>query len=100
MSNYRFDFSQADSTLYDMNQINTRIKTALSDMEQSVERSLQDWTGDAQTQYYASKQAWNQAANEMSVYLEQARSTLLNISDNYGTTEQRHAAIWNGVRGA
>ncbi|AGZ38794.1 WXG100 family type VII secretion target [Actinoplanes friuliensis] len=99
MSSYRFDFTQADATLTDMNQINTRIKTALSDMESSVERTLQEWTGAAQTQYYASKAAWNQAANEMTIYLEQARNTLLQISDNYGTTEQRHAQIWNDVRG-
>ena len=44
-------------------------------------------------------QGWDQAANEMSAYLDQARSTLLQISDNYGTTEQRQAAIWNDVRG-
>ncbi|MEV4703728.1 WXG100 family type VII secretion target [Actinoplanes sp. NPDC049316] len=99
MSNYRFDFSTADATLFDMNKINNDIKTALGDMERYVEKSLQDWTGDARAQYAVSKAAWNQAANEMTVYLEQARVTLLQISDNYGTTEQRHAAIWNDVRG-
>jgi len=99
MSNYTFDFQQADATLYDMNQINTRIKTALADMERTVEASLVDWTGAAQAQYQVSKAVWNQSANQMSMYLEQARQTLLQISDNYGTTEQRHAQIWNDVRG-
>ncbi|WP_067494991.1 WXG100 family type VII secretion target [Actinoplanes sp. TFC3] len=99
MSNYTFDFNQADAVLTDMNQINTRIKSALEQMEQTVEASLADWTGAAQQQYYVSKAKWNQSANEMSVYLEQARLTLLQISDNYGTTEQRHAQIWNDVRG-
>jgi WXG100 family type VII secretion target len=99
VSDYRFDFNQADATLYDMNQINQRIKTALSEMEQSVERSMADWTGAARDQYTVSKAVWDQAANEMTVYLDQARGTLLQISDNYGTTEQRQAAIWNDVRG-
>ncbi|WP_406077937.1 WXG100 family type VII secretion target [Micromonospora sp. NBC_00858] len=99
MSSYAFDFQQADATLHDMNQINTRIKTALADMERGVESSLQEWTGAAQSQYHVSKQVWNQSANQMSMYLEQARSTLLQISDNYGSTEQRHAQIWNDVRG-
>lgn len=99
MSSYAFDFQQADATLYDMNQINIRIKTALADMERSVESSLQDWTGAAQAQYHVSKAAWNQSAQQMSTYLEQARRTLLQISENYGTTEQRHAQIWNDVRG-
>ncbi len=99
MSNYSFNFQQADAVLYDMNQINNKIKTGLAEMERTVETSLQDWTGAAQQQYYVSKAAWNQSANQMTVYLEQARVTLLQISDNYGTTEQRHSQIWNDVRG-
>ncbi|AGL14099.1 WXG100 family type VII secretion target [Actinoplanes sp. N902-109] len=99
MSNYTFDFAQADAVLSDMNGINTRIKSALEQMEHTVEASLADWTGAAQQQYYVSKAKWNQSANEMTMYLDQARQTLLQISDNYGTTEQRHAQIWNDVRG-
>lgn len=99
MSNYSFNFQQADAVLYDMNQINNKIKSGLAEMERNVETSLQDWTGAAQQQYYVSKAAWNQSANQMTVYLEQARVTLLQISDNYGTTEQRHSQIWNDVRG-
>ncbi|BCJ52705.1 hypothetical protein Asp14428_41800 [Actinoplanes sp. NBRC 14428] len=99
MSNYRFDFNQADATLYDMNQINGRIKSALTEMEANVERTLAEWSGAAKSQYAVSKQAWNAAAQEMAVYLDQARVTLEQISDNYGTTEQRHAKIWNDVRG-
>ncbi|WKU05733.1 WXG100 family type VII secretion target [Micromonospora sp. HUAS LYJ1] len=99
MSNYRFDFNQADATLHDMNQINGRISNALDEMERQVERSLQDWTGDARSAYYAAKAEWRGAAGQMTVHLEQARQTLLRISDNYGTTEQRHAKIWNDVRG-
>ncbi|MBL7253227.1 MULTISPECIES: WXG100 family type VII secretion target [Paractinoplanes] len=99
MSNYTFNFQQADAVLYDMNAINQRIKSALGQMEQTVEASLAEWTGAAQQQYYVSKAAWNQSADQMTVYLDQARVTLLQISDNYGTTEQRHAQIWNDVRG-
>ena len=99
MSNYRFNFTQADATLTDMNNINQRIKNALLEMESNVERTLADWTGAAQEQYKVSKAAWNAAANEMSIHLDTARSTLLSISDNYGTTEQRAAQIWNDVRG-
>ncbi|WBB71948.1 WXG100 family type VII secretion target [Micromonospora sp. WMMD1128] len=99
MSNYRFDFNQADATLYDMNQINGRISSALDEMERNVERSLQEWTGDARSAYYVAKAEWRNAAGAMTVHLERARQTLLTISDNYGTTEQRHSKIWNDVRG-
>ncbi len=99
MSNYAFNFQQADAVLHDMNRINGQIKSGLAEMERTVETSLQDWTGAAQQQYYVSKAAWNNSANQMTVYLDQARITLLQISDNYGTTESRHAQIWNDVRG-
>ena len=99
MSNYTFDFVQADAVLTDMNRINGQIQSSLEGMERTVEASLAQWTGAAQELYKVSKLAWNQAADSMVAYLEQARQTLLQISDNYGTTEQRHAKIWNDVRG-
>jgi WXG100 family type VII secretion target len=99
VSDYYFDFNQADATLYDMNQVNQSLQTALEDMEASVEKSMAEWTGGAREQYAVSKAAWHHSANEMAVFLDQARLTLLQISDNYGTMEQRQAAIWNGIRG-
>jgi WXG100 family type VII secretion target len=94
VSSYKFDFNQADTTMYDMNVINTRIKSALSDMEASVERSLNEWTGSAKDQYYISKAKWNAAAQEMTAHFDQARQTLATIHENYGTTEQRHVKLW------
>ncbi|GLY23758.1 WXG100 family type VII secretion target [Micromonospora sp. NBRC 101691] len=99
MSDYRFDFNQADATLYDMNRINGQISGSLDDMERNVERSIEQWSGDARSAYHVAKVEWRAAAQQMTVYLEQARQTLLAISDNYGTTEQRHTKIWNDVRG-
>ncbi|SCE98128.1 WXG100 family type VII secretion target [Micromonospora haikouensis] len=99
MSNYRFSFTQADATLTDMNGINGRITSALAEMEGNVERTLGEWTGAAQEQYQVSKAAWNAAAAQMTVALDSARQTLLSIADNYGTTEQNAAKIWNDVRG-
>ena len=99
MSDFRFDFNQADATLYDINQVNQRIKQALTEMESSVEKHIADWTGAAREQYAVSKAVWDQSANEMAVFLDQARLTLLQISENYGSMEQRQASIWNDVRG-
>lgn len=96
---YTFDFKQADATIYDMDHITQRINSALEEMEKAVEARMQDWDGTAKTQYAISKGQWDKSAAEMGVFLEQARLTLLQISDNYGTTEQRHAMLWNDVRG-
>jgi WXG100 family type VII secretion target len=99
MSNYRFNFQTAEYTLDGMHGINSQIKERLLQLEQMAERSLQDWTGDARKEYYAAKQRWNAAADEMTTHLESARVTLLNISDNYGTTEARARQIWENSRG-
>ncbi|GIL27951.1 WXG100 family type VII secretion target [Actinocatenispora comari] len=99
MSDYRFDFTQADATIYDMQTINKRIGEALQGMESSVEKSLADWTGAAQATYWDAKAQWNKSAGDMNAYFEQARLVLMDISDNYGTTEQRHTKLWNDVRG-
>lgn len=99
MSNYRFNFQVADYTLDGMHAINTQIRQALDDVQSIAEGSLADWTGDAREHYTLAKAAWNAAANEMTGHLDNARATLLNISDNYGATEQRARQIWENSRG-
>lgn len=100
MSNYRFSFVQADVTITEMQMINQRIMTALGELDANVQKSIANWEGAARDQYYQSKAIWDGAANQMSISLDQARSTLVQIGDNYGTTEQRAQMLWNGVSGA
>ncbi|MET7747692.1 WXG100 family type VII secretion target [Micromonospora sp. NPDC005367] len=99
MSDYTFDFNQADAVIYDMSQINTRIRSALDELQTSSEAHLQEWEGEAKNQYWISKDEWNRQAGLMSTFLDQARQKLLDISDGYGSYERRHAALWNNVRG-
>jgi WXG100 family type VII secretion target len=100
VSNYAFNFVQADVTVTEMQQINQRIVTALGDLDAMVQKSIAAWEGSARDQYYVSKGIWDQGAQEMMVAFEQARSTLVQIGDFYGTTEQRSTMLWNGVSGA
>lgn len=95
MSDYRFDFNVADMTLDEMHAVNARVKNSLAEMESQVEKSLADWTGVAQQAYYAAKAEWNQQAQQMPVYLESGRQTLLSISDGYGSAEKRAQQIWS-----
>lgn len=94
MSDYRFDFNLADQTLDEMHAINGRVRAALSQMEQEVEKTLQEWDGPAREAYWTAKAEWNAQAGQMPVLLEQGRKTLLDISVNYGTTEDRARKIW------
>lgn len=99
MSDYSFNFNHADLTLDEMHAVNGRVKSALAEMESAVEKTLTDWTGDAEKAYWEAKAEWNRKANQMPVFLEAGRQTLLQISDNYGTTEQRSRQIWDNSRG-
>ncbi|GAA0504225.1 hypothetical protein GCM10011581_45350 [Saccharopolyspora subtropica] len=99
MSDYRFNFQIADATLYDMDHVTKHVKSVLEDLERDAEASIKDWTGDARDAYWKAKAEWDQQAAAMPVYLEAGRKALLQISDNYGTTEQRAQMIWNDVRG-
>ncbi|MGP4014997.1 WXG100 family type VII secretion target [Saccharopolyspora sp. 5N708] len=99
MSDYRFDFNQANVAFEEMNAVNGRVRTALTEMERQVEATLSEWTGDAQNAYWIHKAEWNAAANQMPVHLDAGRQTLMSISDNYGTTEQRARQNWDTGRG-
>ncbi|XVU28949.1 WXG100 family type VII secretion target [Actinoplanes sp. CA-054009] len=100
MSDFGFSFSVADATLFDMNKANNEIHSELTTLEQTVEGALRDqWKGGAFAEYEAAKAKWNAAAAEMNGYLEQARVTFGQISENYGMTESQVSKLWNNVRG-
>lgn len=95
MTQYQFDFTLADVILDNMGQINTGIKTMLTDLESNVERSLSEWTGDAQTQYWDAKRQWNQAADKMPECLQRARQAFGEIAQGYNGAERQGAEMWS-----
>ncbi|MER7016259.1 WXG100 family type VII secretion target [Saccharopolyspora sp. NPDC000359] len=95
MSDYRFDFNIAETTLQDMHQVNTHVRQALDQMQAAVESSTADWTGSAKQAYAAAKAEWNKQAALMPEHLRAAQQTLGTISEGYGTTEVRAAQSWS-----
>ncbi|MEU5846093.1 WXG100 family type VII secretion target [Saccharopolyspora shandongensis] len=81
-------------TLEEMKATNARVKAALEEMEQNVEKTLAEWTGSAQNAYWDAKAVWNQQAAQMPVYLGQAGQTLANIAQNYGLSDSQSAKLW------
>lgn len=94
MSSYSFNFMLADETLDHMNRINSTITSELADLEHQVEAHLAEWDGAVKDAYWDAKAKWNAAAQQMPVALEAGRNTLYNISDGYGSAEQRWQQIW------
>jgi len=96
LSNFTFNFAQADAVLDDVARINQRINQALDELENNVERNLDAWESEeVKTIYQDTKRRWDQSAKQMNAFLERARLTLTSVSDNYGATERSNAARWS-----
>ncbi|RZU53495.1 WXG100 family type VII secretion target [Krasilnikovia cinnamomea] len=98
MSSYKFNFQVADYTLDGMDAINSKIHEALNNLETYAQSHLAEWTGAAQGSYAEAKVRWDAAADQMNVALAAGRQALFNISDGYGTAEQRATQIWDNTR--
>lgn len=96
MSNFTFNFGQADAVMEDVARVNRQIAAALDELERSVESSLQGWESEeVKTVYQATKARWDQAALQMNAFLDRAQQALGSVRENYGITETRNAAKWS-----
>jgi WXG100 family type VII secretion target len=91
---YTFNFNLADQTLDHMSTINQNIRTALDDLERTCLASMAEWTGAAREQYTEAKRQWDFNAQKMNEALQAGRQSLFQISDGYGSAEQRAQQIW------
>lgn len=95
MSNsYKFNFTMADETLDHMDRVNTTLKDALGELERNSRNQLQEWEGGAQTAYAQAEAEWRAGMEQMTQALQAGRVSLFNISDGYGSAEQRATQIW------
>ncbi|MET0491504.1 MAG: WXG100 family type VII secretion target [Actinoplanes sp.] len=98
MSNsYKFNFTIADETLDHMDRVNTDLGSALEELERNSEAHLAEWTGGAQGAYKVAKAEWTAGMQEMTAALQSGRVSLFNISDGYGSAEQRATTIWQNT---
>ncbi|MEV6694844.1 WXG100 family type VII secretion target [Micromonospora sp. NPDC051196] len=95
MSNFTFNFAQAQATLENVAGINRRIEQTLDELETDVERSLDGWESeDAKSAYQAAKLRWDQAARQMNGFLESARRALTSVADEYSSSNTSARAKW------
>ena len=94
MSSYKFNFTVADGTLDHMDTVNSNLTTALEELERNSRAHLQEWDGQAQTAYTAAEAEWRAGLQTMTQALQGGRISLFNISEGYGSAEQRASQIW------
>jgi len=95
MSNsYKFNFTMADNTLDHMDSVNDKLSDALLELERNSQSSLAEWEGGAQLAYTQAESEWRAGMQQMTAALQAGRISLFNISDGYGSAEQRASQIW------
>ena len=99
MATYTWDFVTAQQTIEVMESAYRDLETHLSDMENQVEKQVEEWTGGGKEAYGEAKGRWHAAANRMNSLLGVARSELSNISDGMSAAEQKATSMWSGSGG-
>lgn len=87
MATYTVDFARAHAVVASMEQIDTKIRTMLTTLEQDSEKSLAEWRSEAQVAYRTCKAKWDASAANMPALLAQARSSLGEIMTGYKGVE-------------
>ncbi|WKU05343.1 WXG100 family type VII secretion target [Micromonospora sp. HUAS LYJ1] len=95
MGSYRFNFIVADQTLDHMNSVNKNLQSALAELEQNCRAHLREWDGAAQQAYALAEAQWRAGLSTMTASLDAGRKALFDISEGYGSADQRAAQIWS-----
>ncbi|MBV9207159.1 MAG: WXG100 family type VII secretion target [Actinobacteria bacterium] len=70
------------------------LHSTLSTLEAQLQSSLSQWTGEAQTAYYAAKKKWDAAAADMATVVSQLGQVVGVANENYGNAERTNTALW------
>jgi 6 kDa early secretory antigenic target len=70
------------------------LQSTLTALESKLQSSLSQWTGEAQTAYYAAKQKWDAAAADMATVVSQLGQVVGIANENYGNVERANATMW------
>jgi WXG100 family type VII secretion target len=97
MTSYKFNFSVADTVLDHMDSVNSNLRNSLAELEAHCRSSLAEWDGVARESYTAAEAEWRAGAAAMSQALQSGRTSLFNISEGYGSAEQRATQIWQNT---
>jgi early secretory antigenic target protein ESAT-6 len=70
------------------------LNSTLQTLESQLQSSLNQWTGAAQTAYYAEKAKWDAAAQDMAMVVQSLGKAVGTANQNYEVTEKTNSAMW------
>lgn len=70
------------------------LRSTLTTLDGQLQSSLSQWSGEAQTAYYAAKKKWDAAAADMATVVSQLGQVVGVANENYANAERTNAAMW------
>jgi 6 kDa early secretory antigenic target len=70
------------------------LQNTLTTLESQLQSSLSQWTGEAQTAYYAAKKKWDTAAADMAAVVSALGQVVGVANENYANAERTNMAMW------
>ncbi len=70
------------------------LQGTLTSLEAQLQSSLNQWTGEAQTAYYAAKKKWDAAAADMATVVSQLGQVVGVANENYMNAERTNTSMW------
>jgi WXG100 family type VII secretion target len=71
------------------------LSSTLQTLESQLQSSLSQWSGAAQTAYYAEKAKWDAAATDMAAVVQNLSKVIGIANSNYQETENVNRAMWS-----
>ncbi len=70
------------------------LQGTLTTLEAQLQSSLNQWTGEAQTTYYAAKKKWDAAAADMATVVSALGQVVGVANENYMNAERANTSMW------
>jgi WXG100 family type VII secretion target len=96
VSEYDFNFPQAQNTNAAMNNATRQLQEILENLDSEVRTSLARWESDARDAYNISKAKWTAAANRMPLILASGATALGNVNETLTGAEKFGRNLWQG----
>jgi early secretory antigenic target protein ESAT-6 len=71
------------------------LQNTLTTLDAQLQSSLNRWTGEAQTAYYAAKKKWDGAAADMATVVSHLGQVVGVANENYVNAERTNMGMWD-----
>ena len=95
MAKIRAKFESFEEAEYGFQQALRALESVLDSLEKDLERTLAEWTGDAQLAYAEAHACWDQAARDMHAELARLHRAIRRAHRNFRSSSNTNVRMWS-----